>query len=272
MLNEYKKIYEESANQIPGWKKMSTLELAEEYLKSSDERYLSAIICKYWYLIPMYYNNQEYKFASEDDCYNWLIDTIIYVLKNNVWNNPDNSLYKDVDGPDKAIIVCFTRERLRFYDYTKKDKRIANNKAVRLSQLDLPEQSEEQFIDSLLKREYKDEYEEESLENYVENKIKEEFNNKEYFDAYALYGILSFDLYERAVDGSISFSEKKLKRFMRRMDKDIYKIFSNDMNISIKKVERSLKYIKDIDGEDFTYNLFRFRKKMLKDKLLMEFF
>ena len=270
MLDEYKKIYEESANNIDNWRNISTIDLADNYIKTGEDKYLSAIICKYWYLIPMYYKKQEYKFASEEDCYSWLVDTIMYVIKNHVWTDPDSSLYNDLSGPDKAIIVCFTRERLRFYGSTKKDKRIANNKSVRLSQLDLPEQTEEQFFDSLIKREHKELSDD--LENYTKQKIIILFKNKEYFDAFTLYGILTYNLYDVDENNNIFFNEKKLKKYLHNIKFGIYKIFSQDYNLNIDIVKKSLKYISDIDGENFNNNLFRFRKSLLKDKIFMEYF
>ncbi|MBO7697142.1 MAG: hypothetical protein J6Y28_04630 [Acholeplasmatales bacterium] len=57
MLDDYKRSYEECANLIKDWKSISSIDLCNNYIKNLNtdsnkaQSYLSAVICRYWYII-----------------------------------------------------------------------------------------------------------------------------------------------------------------------------------------------------------------------------
>ena len=107
MLDEIKSTYLEQAALIPNWKSMTKTELCNLYIDNENnsylrDRYLSAIILKYWPKIYSLYSNT-YLTATYDDVYNWVVEGILYALKHRRWLEKDSNIYNDPDGPDKAI-------------------------------------------------------------------------------------------------------------------------------------------------------------------------
>jgi hypothetical protein len=78
-----------------------------EYENKDDtlfNAYLSAIIVRYWHLIKSNLFRGKGAYSCQD-CYNWLIDSILGTLKTKSWLNPDSSLFNDPLAPDKSINV-----------------------------------------------------------------------------------------------------------------------------------------------------------------------
>ena len=121
MLAEYKNMYKEFADNIPNWKKIDKNDLFRDYCKYSDEDdprkdyYLAAVVYKFWYMLTTNYHNQLLKIASEEDAYNWLIDSVMYVAKHRPWDNPENSLYQDPKGPEKAMSVKINSVKANYF-------------------------------------------------------------------------------------------------------------------------------------------------------------
>ena len=141
MLDEYKNSYKETANQIPNWLNIDKNDLCNLYLDNEgtdiQQAYLSAIIYKYWSLIPKYHS-LSYNVASPEDVYEWLVDAIMYALEHKSWKNPKSSIYNDPCGPDKVINRCMKCRRLTYYQAINRKKRQGG--AIQLS---LDEISEE---------------------------------------------------------------------------------------------------------------------------------
>ena len=121
MISEYKQLCKQSADLIVGWKKVDRNELCRIYVteksKGSDiaDSYLSAILCKFWNVTSHNYYSQKYKIATEGDCIDWTITGVLKALEQHVWDNPDNVLYGDEKGPEKAINVCIYSTKINFY-------------------------------------------------------------------------------------------------------------------------------------------------------------
>ena len=64
--------------------------------------------------------------VSEEECYQWLIDSVLYALEHKSWEDPESSIYNDPNGPDKVINRCLKSRRLTHYQLLNKDKRVAN--------------------------------------------------------------------------------------------------------------------------------------------------
>ena len=175
MLDEYKKIYEESANLIPNWKELSKNDLAELYIQHEAEEisnsYFSGLILKFWNLIPHYYYKQGIKYASEDECYNWIVEGITKALNQRSWKIEGNKLYGDVKGPEKAIVVCIMSIRANLYQYTKYAKHSLNYSSLSLNLLE--ENSSDgfylQYIDKYL-----------NLQEYIKDNVREKFLRHEF--------------------------------------------------------------------------------------------
>ena len=90
LLEECKKLYIEQANNLSNWKKLSKSDLCYKYLefKDKDEKlasdYLSAIIYRFLDRGIKYYNCQSFKLLQEEDCYDVIVNSIMYVLEKKV--------------------------------------------------------------------------------------------------------------------------------------------------------------------------------------------
>ena len=136
MLEEYKEAYRQKADYIAGWNKLSRSELCRKYIENIDnkdisESYLSAIIYKFWNVAEHNYFTQSYKgLATQQDCYDWNVEGILYALDKHVWDDPNNELYGDPNGPEKAINVTIYGQKLNFYNSLKTYKRQINSGLV----------------------------------------------------------------------------------------------------------------------------------------------
>ena len=130
MLTEYRQMYEQSASFIENWKSKSKSELCRGYIENEHhpllaDAYFSAIVLKYWNMISRYYNRNTY-IATLEDCYNWVIDSILYVLKTRKWADPTTKLGQDPNGADKAINRKIKCTWLTYCQSLNKDKRRIN--------------------------------------------------------------------------------------------------------------------------------------------------
>lgn len=96
------------------WKDYDNSELFFNCIKHEhDQEYdnwLAAIICRYWGLGARIYSQCNRHIAFEE-CMDIIIDSMKYVLEKRVWENPENSLYEDPKGPDKAMHVAIKRQK-----------------------------------------------------------------------------------------------------------------------------------------------------------------
>ena len=276
MLDESKQLYIQSANLIPDWKDFSTLELANNYLKLKEENndyynsYISAIICRYWYLINYYYNRQQYKFATPEDCYEWLITAVTYTLDNHVWTNPNSSLFNDPKAPDKAIIVCISASCSNFYVASKRQKRILNNKKINFNQLNkFDDETDEECLDRIVKTNYYlDDIYDIRFRDFIKDRIKKFFNNKEYFNAFALDAIINSNLFKeyKNIDSiSVILDKKRFRHHFRYIQDTFCLWFANEYNLDFNLVKDSVKYINKLTIDRFNRNLRNLYSAILSD-------
>jgi len=264
MLSECRSNYENLANYIPGWLKISKSELCFSYIRlkeqgdPSAEYYLSALIAKYLRKMEIEYNSQYYKNISEDDYYNMLIECILFVVRSKAWEDENSSLYKNENAPEIAINTCIKNSVVNQYIYLQRDKRKSNNGALSLNLLE-ENSSEGYFIP------YNDE--DISADLYVKELIKSYFNDKEYLNAFVLDAILNKNVFVDGKDG-VRFSLSKLKTSIRNINKSYCKVFSNNYEISLKEVEDSLKYCQGISHTRLDTSIQRFFKILKRDKEL----
>lgn len=258
MLDEYKQNYEQIANCLPNWKNISKSELCRQYCKCVDtndpksELYLAAIIYRFWNLLTRDYYNQQIKLADEYDCYNWFIESILYVLEKRVWEDKNSTLYKDINGPEKAIATVMNSQKINYFVANKRDKRRIDNESLSLDQL-MEDSSDGYYIP------YFDENN--IFDEYLKAKIKKCFEEKKYFMAFGLDIIVNGDVYERTEESdtyNISFSKKKFKHLLGMIDEDYCLYFSNRYDIDKQSVIENSNYVKNI----YTYDVYDSLRRM----------
>jgi len=212
-LDEAKQTYTDVADLYPGWKDKSRSELCREYVELKDkndpasEYCLSAIICKFWNLMSHNYYNQQVKIATPEDCHAWVIDSILFVLKQHVWTDPNSTLYNDPDAPEKAINVCVTNEKINFFVAQKRHKRVLNTTSYSLDAL-LEESSDDYYLPC------SDNYH--FLERSFDKYILDAFIRRDYVEAFSLYILLKNQkLVEKKIEDNIKYDRinySKLKQ------------------------------------------------------------
>ena len=267
MLDEYKQLYKEKADLIKDWKKLTKSQLCEKYLDLKDtnsdlaDSYLSAIIYSFWNVAVHNYYSQQVKEATELDCYNNLVDSILYALNSHVWLNENNSLYKDEKGPEKAINVVISSRKLNILGYNNMFKRRINKDSISLEYL----QEQPYYISSFGVHDNCD-------DDYIESIIIDAFNRKEYFKAFMIDAIVYCDVFDVENDNFI-FSEKKLRKHLRHLeDSNYYIVFSNTYNIkNIELVKRAISYIISLNQDKMSDNINYIFRQLRNNKMFIKF-
>lgn len=250
-----KSIYKENASLIPGWRKLGRSELCRRYLQYKDvnqqlaQSYLSAIIYNFWNVIQHDYYSQQVKMASETDCYEWVIDSILYCLNKHVWTDPDSQLYKDPNGPEKAINVSIVSGRANYYVARNRDKRKVQLESISLDKLQ-EDSSDSYFLP------YFDT--DDTCLYYLYDKVRDYFTKKDYFASFAIHAIITFDFQiQYSEDGNMYtvFSDTQLKHYLRNMSDDDYNYFSEMYDINLCDVKYAAKYVKDLTYDRMSRNL-----------------
>lgn len=250
MLDGFKKLYSDKADIIKGWKSLSKSELCNLYLeekeKGSDlaDCYLSAIVCNFWNNAVRHYYSQQVKEAEESDCYNYLIDGILYALNHHVWLDPSNSLYGDPKGPEKAINVVLSSLKYNIYAYNSRYKRRLRKESLSLDSIqdysyrmpNVTDKCDDGFLDEF---------------------VRTAFNRKEYFKAFMVDAIVHGEVFDKS--NGAEFNQKKLRCCLRKLNEDDYcKTFSETYKINnIPAVERASGSIIDMPQSKMDSNIRR---------------
>lgn len=267
MLDEYRQLYLESANLIPGWKNIRRSDLAFKYVEEKEKNsiladsYLSALILKFWNVAESNYYRQDYKYANQETCYEWVVDSIFYVLTKHVWTDPSSNLYQDENAPEKAINVAIVSARQNFHTARKTAKRSINYLVDSLERLqeDSPEGIHIPYNEP-----------DNSFDDYIVDKVRAYINTKQDISAFALDTIATVDdLFERCViDGETwsVFNEAKLRKYIRHIPDSYIKTFSLRYGLREKDVEKSLKYVRETTYDAMVRGVNAFFKDIKKDR------
>ena len=246
MLEEYKQLCYQSASVVQGWEKLTKNELCRTCANNKSNpilfnAYLSAILYRYWNLIPKYYY-QSVNCASPEDCYEWLVDSVHCCVNLEMWENPDSSIYKDPAGPDKVINRCMKCARLTYYQYINRKKRKDNFGLLSLEEI------QELFGKGI--GEPEDPSQEFDLSEYsIKSYVIEMFTKKDYFVSFLIDSIISNNVFEITKESSetvVSFNLRKLVKIMNTLEEDYAHMFSTVYNLPIEDVVKGLYYIKAI--------------------------
>lgn len=264
MLESYKKLYEQVANQIPNWKKMSKNDLINGYIdnehdKKKADAYMSAIVCRYWNAISKYYSTS-HNSVSIEDCYDWLIRSILYAIQRRPWRDPKNKLYTDPNGPDKVVNRVIISTRLGFFQSSNTHKRKCNfgNTSVEHLIEELGDAAPLPISDDLHDAEG-------NLD--IQALILNAFKNKEYLLAFMVDGIVNYDPFdrERGEDGFLytQFNIRKLSRHLRALDGVYCKNFSNFFKLKEDDVRNAVQDCKNLSRTRM-YTAIKKNLKLLK--------
>lgn len=265
MLEDTKNSYVECADSlIQNWRNLSISELANLYVESEDSNFknscFSALMCKHWKMIGMFYHKQGIKSATEIDCHDWVVDGILLALQDKVWLNPDNVLYKDPKGPEKAMNVCIRSTRANYYQFIAYDKRSLNYNSLSLETLE--ENSSDGFYVP-----YQDEYS--LLDEYVKKLVVDSFNKKDYFLSFFYDEVFNSVLLDDCEEKN-NISIKKITRYISELNDDYLKDFSERYSIDFELVKKSIFYLKNMPSYKIQYNTTRAMNILKNDTVLYD--
>lgn len=271
MLKEYKQLYENCANSgIPNWKELDKNLLCNLYLENKgkplENAYLSAIILNYWNLISSWYTSQQYKFATEEDCYESIIDSILYSLNKHVWLDENSSLYGDKNGPDKAINVCIKSRKGTFYQLSSKDIRKLNYNSLSLEAIS------ENVNDDFYLEDENNKDTDYSFEIYLENYIKKKFNEKDYFLAFFLDALINSNVFVNEINNNeqiVAFSPRKTITRLKNLSLDYLDIFAHRYAVSKEIAVKQAEIIKGLTYKQFNDNIKNGLLKLTYDRDFM---
>lgn len=264
MLKEYRKIYKDRAILYDGWQTKGKSELVKEYLETNNDYCLCAIFYRFWSLPTNAYYSQKKKIATENDCYNWLVNSIMYTLSHKAWEDKNTSIYEDPLGPEKSIIINFNSEKINFFVSCKRQKRILNYNSLSLDEL------EENSSDSYFSR-----AKEKNVvsKSFYKDKISSLFNNKEYLASFILDSIINFNFIISFNENGIrkvKFDYSRLKKHLRRLNEEYCNFFSNYYDIDNKEVEQAIKFVSNLSYSKMERDMKNIFLGMSKDKELLD--
>ena len=241
MLDEYRKAYVESAKHIPNWKSIDRNQLCRSYKQLEKEGseelqdfYISAIILNFWHVLTKTYNKQAVKILTEEDCYECLIDSILYVLEQEPWEDPEQSIYKDDRGPEKAINITFQQNVINLFVASQRHKRKASSTALSLDNTikDSDDDEEQSFLNLLTT----DELEEVSETIFWKEQVKNYFKNQEYVAAFVTDALLHDASLVEVKDGSYSINSARVAKEINNPGDSFAERFSSEYEIPLESV------------------------------------
>ena len=253
MLDEYRQAYTHSANQIPDWKKVNRNELCRRYKEAEREgktellnSYISAIVLNFWHVLTKTYNKQPVKVLSEEDCYECLIESILFVLGRAAWEDPTQSIYKDEKGPEKAINLTFQQSITNLFVADQRHKRKAMSNALSLDNTLKDEEDSETFVSLLAKDELSV-----LLENlFWGKKIKQYFQNNDFIAAFILDLLIKDPSLIENKDEKYTINSRKIAKQLNELPDNYAREFSKEYGISVEKVESVLSYLYNVNSRN----------------------
>ena len=237
MLEETRQIYEECADShLPNWKNIDKNDLIRKASTLSNsalkDAYVSAIMLNYWSKIYKYYHKCS-MVTTPEDVHTWLTIAVMYAINRKPWEDPTQSIYGDVNGPDKVINRIIESKRLTFYQQLNRYNRKINSDTLSLD---------------TLTDEYKDLFIPSTFDTYsfeICELVKTYFNKKDYFMAFMIDAIVNENVLGETLN------KKRLASHFRHLDEDFVKRFSEMYEVSLEKVRDSLQYVNNISTYKF---------------------
>ena len=249
MLDDLKKLCENTANIVPNWRSLSKNDLCNLYLDYEEKNpmlasaYFSAILYNYWSVIPIYYASTA-ACASPEDIYDLLVDAIVYALKHKKWKDPKSKLYGDPNGPDKVIHIAMKSLRLNYLTYSNRHKRAADINVNKNSLNSL----EEDYGDIIYSN---NDFYESPHYSEINDFIVEAFNKKDYFTAFLIDGIINGDTFKVEKDDQgtyTTFVSKKLVKHLKHIDDNYCMYFAHNFHLNFDQVKEGYSHISELSS------------------------
>lgn len=270
MLDEIRQSYEKNADiKVPGWRVLNKNQLLNKCIEFEHDPYIrdgymSAAMTKYWgSLTKFYYQNSSS--ISKEDCYEWLVDAIIWALKDRKWTDPTNKLYTDPNGPDKVVNRNLLCSKLGFYQHSNCIKRKVNYQTCSADRL------QEELGDAAFPAE-----EDEDITSVIDvsdDLIMKAFNKQDYFSCALIDNIAHKETYDVTKESGIvytQFNPRKLAKELRKCDEEYCKKFSRRYKVDVTDMQEVVTKIKNFSSEKIYRWIERSIRKLRESKDIQE--
>lgn len=237
MLSEYKQIYEKNIVDDT-LKTLDKNELIRQYVDTGNEKFLSAAIYKFWYILNnKLSSNRNNKFVEPEDFYNLYIDSILETCKNKLWKDENHTLYNDDKAPEKSINTIFNSKIINYFHACNRQKRKLSFDKFPISEYYEMEKSS--YYQDVIKYMNRDN---------IFDLVVDLFNKKEYYCSYIVDLIVNNNIFDDK-SNELKLNKKKLKHCLMNLNSDYFKYFSEHYNIDLDKVMSSSKYFSGVSYE-----------------------
>lgn len=149
---EYRSV-RQAASIIPNWQTANKNDLANAYIENENNEllrnaYFAALMLRYWGNIGHYYTSSKMSGFTIEDCYSWLVESIMYVLRKRKWKDPNSPLSKDPNAPDKLMNRVIRTQRLHYYYIANCQKRRLNYNTVSYDNENIAQQDHNHILAS----------------------------------------------------------------------------------------------------------------------------
>lgn len=215
--------YELNANKIENWKEMSKTELANGYCDSEDnndmekrDSYFSAIMCKYWHMVPYLYRQNPGFRLDIEDFVEWVEEAILKGLSYRRWRDENFEVSKEKDGAEKVFNRCIWSVTKAKYKWSNQEVRKINYETYSLDFMQNAKKTSEYDLDEGISFEVRDDTD--------TNKEVERQESRDIISTIIDYFVKKNDYMSMLIIDSIAYGDS-----YRRMSKNI-NIASEDSN------------------------------------------
>lgn len=243
MLEDVKRSYERRASTVvPNWRELDVNTLCNLYIENENNEvkkngYFSAIVLKKWGYIGKHYINSKASGFSIEQCYDMVLDAIMYILKMRKWLDPNNKLYGDKNAPDKCLNRCIFSARQRDYYLSNRDKRRYNYGGISLEAItDNVGDHTEVLCDEVLDQDNQDYmFVNVTLKNIINHMV----SKNKILEALVLDNIANDDCYTTKTETTEIVTKDTVEKVKRSHDVfKLCKLVDNLYNYDIKTIKR----------------------------------
>lgn len=139
-IYDSRQTYLKLASVIHNYDKISCTELANKYIEKKNsllaDNYFAALIINNWSTIYKLKSSVLFcKNITCEDCYDWLVQGILAVLKDKKWLDKSSSLYQDPNAFDKMLTIAISHIRISSLKYLSRKCRIGDNYTCSLDEM-----------------------------------------------------------------------------------------------------------------------------------------
>ena len=233
MLKDYREVYLHAVSVLPDHKKLSQIELAEKFNEGGPlkDAYLAAIVLRYWNIIKKLVY-KDYGLYDPKEAYDWFMDALLYILRDQPWKDEKSSVYGDPKGLEKTLNICVKCSRANWFQASNRQKRKINHGLSSLESL------AEDYNDAYMP---KDLTVDEDTDSGYKFLVIEYFNKQQYLLALLIDVIVNDLNLDKCVDHKSLILN--IKRSIVSLPDDYSTTFARNYELDPSQVEKSFSYI-----------------------------